>query len=196
LNGKPDYSEKREPELDTLSKERKVYVALHTLLNYSLTEEDAFPHRNTIFTGLRFMDWPAYGRLGEAGKEAETIQELFDWMKAQETLTDNEIAGLQLALLSNLDGIYADMYSSVLCYAFLKEPAVFIECLNYDPDNAENSKKVVMMTVYGAAARSEDLERVEAVLQELIDCDALSDGAVPWAEEMLKRCEEPYGEMS
>lgn len=193
-DGKPDYSEKQKPELETLSKERKVYVALHTLLNHSLTEEDAFPHRNTIFTGLRFIDWPAYGRLGEAGKEAETIQELFNWINVQETLTDNEISGLQLALLSNLDGAYADMYSTVLFNAFLKEPVVFVECLNYDPDNAENSKNVVMMTVYGAAAKAEDLERVKVVLQELIDCDALSDGAVPWAEAMLERCEEPYGD--
>jgi transcriptional regulator with XRE-family HTH domain len=193
LNGKPDYSEKQEPELETLSKERKVYVALHTLLNYSLTEEDAFPHRNTIFTGLQFIDWLAYGRLGEAGKEVETIQELFNWINVQETLNDNEIAGLQLALLSNLDGIYADMYSTVLFNAFLKEPAVFVECLNYDPDNAENSKSVVMLTVYGAAATAEDLERAQAVLHKLLDFNVLSEGAVPWAEEMLKRCNEGYG---
>ena len=30
VNGKPDYSQKQEPDLETLSKERKVYVALHT----------------------------------------------------------------------------------------------------------------------------------------------------------------------
>ncbi|MGI6628457.1 MAG: helix-turn-helix domain-containing protein [Bacillota bacterium] len=193
LNGKPDYSEKHDPEQDILSKERKVYVALHTLLNYSLTEEDAFPHRNTIFTGLQCIDWPAYGRLGEAGKEAETIQELFNWIKMQESLANDEIAGLQLALLSNLDGIYTDMYSHVLCNAFFEEPAVFIECLNYDPDNSKNSKNVVMLTVYGAADRAEDLERVQAVLHKLLDFNVLSDGAVPWAEEMLKRCDDPYG---
>ncbi len=193
LNGKPDYSEKQEPEQEPLSKERKVYVALHRLLNYSLAEEDALPHRNTIFAGLRFIDWPAYGRLGEAGKETETIQELFNWIKMQESLADNEIAGLQLALLSNLDGIYADMYSYVLCNAFFKEPAVFIECLNCDPGNSKNSKNVVMLTVYGAAISAEDLERVQAVVQELIDGDALSDDAIPWAEEMLKRCADPCG---
>ncbi len=194
VNGKPDYSQKQEPDLETLSKERKVYVALHTLLNHSLTEQDAFPHRNTIFAGLRYIDWMAYARLGEFGKEAETIQELFTWIKTQETYSDNEIAGLQLALLSNLDGIYTDMYSSVLCNAFLKEPAVFVECLNYDPDNVENSNNVVMLTVYGAAVSDEILEEVKATLRELIECDALTGGAVPWAELMLRRCDDPYGE--
>jgi hypothetical protein len=58
---------------------------------------------------------------------------------------------------------------------------------------AKNSKNVVMLTVYGAADRAEDLERVQAVLHKLLDFNVLSDGAVPWAEEMLKRCDDPYG---
>ncbi len=194
LDGEPDYSQKQEPDMEELSKERRVYVALHTLLNYSLTEDDAFPYRNTIFTGLRFMDWPAYGKLGEAGKEAETIQELFEWIESQDKLTDNEMAGLQLALLSNLDGAYSEMYSHVLYDAFLKKPALFLECLGLDPDNAENSKNVVTLTVYAAAANEERLETVEAVIQKQLDLNTLSEGAVTWARLMLKRCADPYGQ--
>lgn len=194
-NGEPDYSQRQEPDKEELSKERKVYVALHTLLNYSLTEEDAFPYRNTILTGLRFVDWPAYGKLGEAGKEAETIQKLFDWIRSQDELTDNEIAGLQLALLSNLDGAYAEMYSHVLYDSFLKAPVVFLECLSYDPDNAENSKNAVAMTVY-AAAGVEELEKVEALIQKQLDLNTLSEGAASWAKLMLERCAAPYGQES
>jgi transcriptional regulator with XRE-family HTH domain len=193
VNGKPDYSQRQEPDLETVSKERRVYIALHTLLNYSLTEKDAAPHRNTVFSGLRFVDWEAYGKLGELGKDAETVQQLFTWIKDQETYSESEIIGLQLALLSDLDGTYAEMYSSVLCNAFLKEAALFVECLNCNPDNVENSQKVAKLTVYGAASDGV-LEEVEATLQELIDCDALTDGAVTWAELMLRYCDNPYGE--
>ena len=109
--------------METVSKERRVYIALHTLLNYSLTDKDAAPHRDTVFSGLRFVDWEAYGKLGELGKDADTVQQLFTWIKEQEAYSESEIIDLQLALLSNLEETYADMYSSVLCYVFLKEPA-------------------------------------------------------------------------
>lgn len=194
LNGKPDYSKRQEPELETLSKERKVYVALQTLLNHSMTEEDASAYRKTIFNGLRFIDWTKYGKLGEAGNEFETIQELLSWIDAQETFTDAEMIGLQLVLETNIDGIYCDMYSGVLCNAFFKNPAAFIECLSNSPGNAKNSKNVVIITVYGAAVTSEKLESFEAELHELINCGALSDGAVPWAEQLLERCSHPYGD--
>ena len=130
------------------------------------------PHRDTVFSGLRFVDWEAYGKLGELGKDAETVQQLFTWIKEQEAYSESEIIDLQLALLSNLEETYADMYSSVLCYVFLKEPAVFIECLSINPDNAENSKRVAELTAYGAASEGV-LEEVKATLQEWIDCGAL-----------------------
>ncbi|HHX09974.1 MAG TPA: helix-turn-helix transcriptional regulator [Firmicutes bacterium] len=193
VNGKPDYSQKQDPDLETVSKERRVYIALHTLLNYSLTDKDAAPHRDTVFSGLRFVDWEAYGKLGELGKDADTVQQLFTWIKEQEAYSESEIIDLQLALLSNLEETYADMYSSVLCYVFLKEPAVFIECLRINPDNAENSKRVAELTAYGAASEGV-LEEVKATLQEWIDCGALTDGAVPWAELILQYCDETYGE--
>ena len=120
LNGKPDYSQKQEPDLETLSKERKVYVPLHTLLNSAMTEEDARPYREAVFQGLRYIDWIAYGKLGEAGKDAETIEELLSWIDAQESFTEDEITDLQLVLQTNIDGIYADMYSTVLYNTFLK----------------------------------------------------------------------------
>ena len=50
----------------------------------------------------------------------------------------------------------------------------------------ENSNNVVMLTVYGAAVSDEILEEVKATLRELIECDALTGGAVPWAELMLR----------
>lgn len=191
VNGTPDYSGRQEPDLETLSKEREVYVALHTLLNYWLTDADAAPYRKTVFNGLRDMDWSTYGKLGEAGKETETIEELLDWIDAQETYSDEEIGGIQLALLSNIDGIYADMYSTVLCNVFLKNPASFVERLSDDPDTAENSEKIVMSTVYGATATTEKLESVKSAIQALIGSGALSNDAVVWAERMLDRCAHP-----
>ena len=191
INGTPDYSEKQEPELETLSKEREVYVALHTLLNYWLTDADAAPYRETVFNGLHDLDWVTYGKLGEAGKEMETIEELLGWIDAQETYADKEIAGIQLAPLSNIDGIYADMYSTVLCNVFLKNPASFIERLSNDPGTAENSEKVVMLTVYGATITTEKLESVKAAIQELLNSGALSDESVLWANRLLDRCDHP-----
>lgn len=79
----------------------------------------------------------------------------------------------------------------MLC--FLEGAGVFIECLSINPDNAENSKRVAELTAYGAASEGV-LEEVKATLQEWIDCGALTDGAVPWAELILQYCDETYGE--
>jgi len=192
-NGKPDYSNKQDPEQETLSKERKVYVALHTLLNYSIPEDDALLYREIIFSGLRNIDWIEYGKLGGENQEAETIEELFNWIDSQDKLTAEEITGMQLVPQTNLDGIYADMYSTLLCNAFLKYPDTFVECLGFEPGGEKNSDKVVMLTAYGAAVTEENLENVKDKLDELISCSALSESAVPWAEKMLKRCDNPYG---
>ena len=192
-NGVPDYSMKQEPELETLTKEREVFVALHTLKNYKMDEKDAFPYRNTIFTGLRFIDWNTYGKLGEAGKESETIMELFYWIDAQKNLTNNEICGLQLGLLSNMDGAYTDLYSSILLKTFIQYPQIFLECLAYDLVNYENSSNVVKMTVYSATATQQKIESVKNILLEVINSNQLSDEALLWSKRMSELCENNYG---
>ncbi|MGE4486069.1 MAG: hypothetical protein AB7C97_13275, partial [Oscillospiraceae bacterium] len=146
-----------------------------------------------IFSGLRNIDWIEYGKLGGENQEAETIEELFNWIDSQDKLTAEEITGMQLVPQTNLDGIYADMYSTLLCNAFLKYPDTFVECLGFEPGGEKNSDKVVMLTAYGAAVTEENLENVKDKLDELISCSALSESAVPWAEKMLKRCDNPYG---
>lgn len=189
-SGTPDYNMKQEPELETLTKEREVYVALHTLKNYKMSVEDSFPYRNTIFTGLRFIDWNTYGKLGEAEKGSETVMELLYWLDAQQNLTDNEICGLQLGLMSNIDGAYTDLYSSILLKTFIRYPQIFLECLAYDSDNYENSNKVVKMTVYSATATQQKLEDVKNILLNVINSNKLSDEALLWAKQMSELCME------
>lgn len=191
-DGKPDYSQRQEPDLETLSKERKVYVALHTLLCHSMTKQDSASFREAIFSGLRNIDWREYGKLGEMGKDADTIQELIHWLDSHQEYTAEELTGMQLALLSNLDGIYSDMYSTVLCNALIKEPAVFIECMDSGRELFENSEKVAMMVIYGAGPNS-NIEGVETIINDLLRNDALTDGAVVWAERLRELCAEALG---
>ena len=191
-NGKPDYSNRQAPEQETLSKERKVYVALHTLLDYSIPEDDALLYKEIIFSGLRNINWIEYGKLGGENKEAETIEELFNWIDSLDKLTAEEITGMLLVPQTNIDGIYADMYATLLCNAFLKYPDIFVERLGLEPGGEENSDKVVMLTAYGATVTEEKFESVTDELHTLIDCDALSDEALPWASKMLARCANPY----
>lgn len=191
-DGKPDYSEKQEPDLETLSKERNVYVSLHTLLNHTMTEKDAAPYREAIFSGLRDLDWPLYGKLGEAGKDAETIEELISWLDKQEKYSAGEMTGLQLALLSNLDGAYSEMYSTVLCNALIKDPVLFIECMDAGPELSDNSEEVARSVIYGAGPKS-NIEGVRAIIDNLITCGALTDGAQIWALRLIELCDDALG---
>jgi hypothetical protein len=51
------------------------------------------------------------------------------------------MTGLQLALLSNLDGAYSEMYSTVLCNALIKDPVLFIECRTQVPSFQITAKR-------------------------------------------------------
>ena len=172
----------QEPELEqeSLSTERRVLEALDKLLQGTTTKSDVDICRDTLFSGLGLMDWEAYEVLSEACKKTEAISRLFRWIEAQTSYTYDEILSLQLVHTSNLGEAYTDIYAQVLCDVFLKEPAIFLACLDHSPDDERGSESVVYMTISAAKATEKD-DRIRRLTKDLIDSKNLSEGAVIWA---------------
>ena len=105
-----------EVAIDSPGAAQSTYIALTALENdRDLSTEEIYQYRAAIYANIPFLDWVAFGKLGEAGKETETQQMLLSWLAKQENLSETEIACLLAgACRTNLDGWMADGYCAVL----------------------------------------------------------------------------------
>lgn len=151
VDGEVDFSQRLEPERETVDETRAAYIALHTInTDENLSGEELYQCRRTIFENLQYMDWQAYGLLGEAGHEDETRSELLGWLSSQGDFSRDELLGLQLGCASNLDGWLAEDYSTALCRAFFRYPIQFAQLLADNAGSVENSRIAALDAAYGA----------------------------------------------
>jgi DNA-binding XRE family transcriptional regulator len=150
-DGEPDFSRRTEPEREDVDETRAVYITFSALAgDENLSGEEMYQDRRTIFENLPFLDWQAYGLLGEAGQEDQTCRALLNWLASQGSLSKDELLGLQLGCAANLDGWLADEYSHALCNAFFLYPIEFTELLSDNANSVENSRAVVLLMAYDA----------------------------------------------
>lgn len=168
-NGQPDFSQRQEPELEELDATRAVYVALFALQNdQNLSEEDAYLHRQTIYQNLQFLDWQAYGLLGEAGREVETQGQLLYWLQENRALSQEQIMGLLLgACRSRLDGWLTDAYATALFCTFLQCPESFLRTLSDDRLSGEEQTRVADLVLCGGTANETTTAELRESLQDL-----------------------------
>lgn len=191
VNGEPDFSQRTEPEQEEIDETRAVYIAFQTLTtDANLSGEEQYQCRRTIFENLRYLDWPAYGQLGEAGQEIGTCEALTYWLETMGDLSQNEILGLQLGVQSNLDGFYTENYSRVLANAFFLYPIQFAQLLADNENSVEDSADVVMLTAYGSDLYPEQ----EAAAIEELRRYGLTGREGAWADFLIERMETPIGD--
>jgi hypothetical protein len=58
-DGKPDTAKSRTRPRNPVKRAQRLCVTPY-LLNHTMTEKDAAPYREAIFSGLRDLDWPLY----------------------------------------------------------------------------------------------------------------------------------------
>ena len=152
VDGQPDFSGRQEPEQETADAAQTVYIALQALLHDgNLSAEDAYRCRQDIYGNLYQLDWQAYGALGEAGKEDETVFELLGYLNTQETLSEGEITGLLSgAVDSSLDGAYTDSYALAMARAFVAYPESYVKCIASERfADADDRQILISLTGYG-----------------------------------------------
>ncbi len=187
-NGQPDFSQRQEPEREELDATRVVYVALSALQNdQNLSEEDAYLHRQTIYQNLQFLDWQAYGLLGEAGRELETQGQLLYWLQKNRAQSQEQIMGLLLgACRSHLDGRLTDAYVTVLFSTFLQYPERFLRTLSDDRLSGEEQTRVADLVLRGGTVDEITTAELREALQDL----ARTGGWTQREEENLERLTE------
>lgn len=168
-DGHGDFDGREQPEMEPVDASRAVYIACYALTtDQNLSEEEKYQHRQTIYGNLQFMDWQSYGKLGEAGKEDETVGKLLHWLCERRTLSTGEIKGLLLgACRSNLDGWMAENYSGAMATVFVAYPESFIQCLGDDAFTPEEREGIILTTVYGATVTEESRAEALAAAESL-----------------------------
>jgi len=189
-DGQPDFSQRQEPEREEIDGTRAVFIALYALNHdANLSAEDTYTHARTIYQNLEHLDWQAFGKLGEAGQEDQTWEELLRWLSAQEKLSVDHIEGLLLgACRSNLDGWLTDSYALAMARAFAAYPETYVEVLAGEGFSDEERERIVSMTGYGSDA-PEDLHRgaLEAMASLTGDPLRLSEQEWVWGELLRER---------
>ncbi|MBU5626951.1 helix-turn-helix domain-containing protein [Oscillibacter sp. MSJ-2] len=190
VDGEPDFSQRTEPEREEIDATRAVYIAFQTLTtDANLSGEEQYQCRRTIFENLRYLDWPAYGQLGEAGQEIAACEKLTYWLETVGDLSKDEILGLQMGVQSNLDGFYSENYSRVLANAFFLYPIQFAQLLADNENSMEDSRHVVSLTAYGSDLYPEQ----EAAAVEKLRRYGLSGREGAWADFLIAYMEAPIG---
>ena len=133
VDGEPDFSQRQEPERETISDTQRVYIAWNQLVtNDNLSAEERYTCHQTIFSGLADLDWQELGRLGSTEYPQQTMEALLSWLLEQAPYTESEILSLQMGVQSNLDGWLTEDYANLLSTAFFGDPVAFARKLTTD----------------------------------------------------------------
>ena len=190
VDGQPDFSARKEPEREEIDETRTVYIALQALEDdANLSAEEVYRCRQDIYSNLQYMSWQEFGRLGEAGKSDETIFTLLNWLVKQDTLSEDEICGLQAGWYrTDLDGAYAEPYTTALGRAFIRYPMEYVQILAGEDFTEEEQDQIVGATGYGTDV-PEDVHQqaVDAISEVLGNSEMLTEQQLRWAELLGQR---------
>ena len=190
VDGEPDFSARREPEREEIDETRTVYIALHALRDQTnLSAEEVYQYRRDIYGNLQYISWWDFGGLGEAGKSDETIFTLLNWLVKQDTLSEDEIYGLQAGWYrTDLDGACAEPYTTALGRAFIRYPMEYVQILAGEDFTEEEQDQIVGATAYGTDV-PEDVHQqaVDAISEVLGNSEMLTEQQLRWAELLGQR---------
>jgi len=180
-DGKPDFSERQEPEWEEIDATRAVFIALYALENdANLSAEEIYTHTRTIYQNLQDLDWQEYGIMGEAGQEDQTREELLRWLMGQEMLSVDSIKGLLLgACRSNLDGWMTDSYAIAMARAFANYPEEYVRLLAGEVFSDSERNIIISLTGYGSDG-PEDFHKQVLEAMESLTNDPLRLSEVEW----------------
>ncbi|MBE6963785.1 MAG: helix-turn-helix transcriptional regulator [Ruminococcaceae bacterium] len=184
-DGEPDFSQRQDPERETLNDARRVYIAWNQLeTNNNLSAEERYTYRRDIFSLLPMMDWQEFGLCGGYNLEDETRFALMVWLETQRTYTASEMQWLQLGASNpGIDGIYADRYSAVLFQAFCSDPLTFVKALSSSGSGAEPAmQRAISATAYHADLYPGDTQQALDVLIAAQQEHLLLEKESLWAE--------------
>ncbi len=191
-NGEVDFGERQEPEKEQIDETRAVYIALYALnTDANLSAEEVYTHTATIYSNLQALDWQEFGRMGEAGKEEQTREELLGWLMAQRTLSADSIQGLLLgACYSNLDGWLTDSYACAMARAFVSYPEEYVRILAGERFSDTEREWLISLTGYGSEVPEDFHEDALAAMKSLTgDPLCLSEDEWVWGEMLRDRLE-------
>ena len=184
VDGQPDFSARKEPGREQADAAQAVYIALQALEDdANLSAEEVYRCRQDIYSNLQYMSWQEFGRLGEAGKSDETIFTLLNWLVKQDTLSEDEICGLQAGWYrTDLDGAYAEPYTTALGRAFIRYPMEYVQILAGEDFTEEEQDQIVGATGYGTDV-PEDVHQqaVDAISEVLGNSEMLTEQQLRWA---------------
>ncbi|MBE6995977.1 MAG: helix-turn-helix transcriptional regulator [Ruminococcaceae bacterium] len=184
-NGEPDFSQRQDPEQETLSDARRVYIAWNQLeTNNNLSAEERYTYRRDIFSLLPTMDWQEFGLCGGYNLEDETRFALMVWLETQRTYTASEMLWMQLGASNpGIDGIYADRYSGILFQAFCFDPLTFVKALSSGGTETEPAmQRAISATAYHADLYPGDTQQALDVLTAAQQEHLLLEKEALWAE--------------
>lgn len=188
VNGEPDFSKRQEPEQETLSDARKVYIAFHQLVtNDNLSAVERYAYRCDVFGLLPSVDWQEYTVCsGTYEKPDVGFFALMDWLARQESYSESEILWLQMgSAAKGLDGAYTDMYCHVLSRALFYDPVEFAKQLAVDGIPEETMRLAITFTAYDAYYYPTETETAVKFLQKTLDDGGFTDTQAGWAQQLM-----------
>ena len=182
VDGEPDFSQRQEPERETISDTQRVYIAWNQLVtNDNLSAEERYTYQQTIFSGLAYLDWQELGQLGSTEYPQQTMEALLSWLREQAPYTGSKILSLQMGVQSNLDGWLTDSYASLLSAAFFGDPVTFAR--NLATDSLEDTMyQVIRLTAYDAELYPAELETALDTLDAALADGTFTEAQQGWAE--------------
>ena len=181
-NGDPDYSNRQDLYMESISETRKVYIAWNELVtNSNLSAEEVYTDRWTVFSGLSGLDWQEFGSLGTTEHPEQTTEAFLSWLKDQAPYSEPETFRLQMGVQSNMDGWLSESYSSLLSTAFFGNPIFFVKGLAY-PGLEDTTWDVIMHTSYSAELYPVELETALDTLEAAIDNGNFTESELGWTK--------------
>lgn len=182
VDGEPDFSQRQEPEQETVSDTQRVYIAWNQLVtNDNLSAEERYTCHQTIFNSLADLDWQELGRLGSTEYPQQTMEALLSWLLEQAPYTESEILFLQMGIQSNLDGWLTEDYANLLSTAFFGDPVAFARKLT--TDSLEDTMcQAIRLTAYDAELYPVELEAALDTLDGALADGTFTEAQQGWAE--------------
>lgn len=90
-DGEPDFSQRQEPEQETLSDARRVYIARERLrTDNNLSAEEEYQCRREILALAPTMDWAEFALCAGEGQGETAVRELTAWLEAQNAVSGSQ----------------------------------------------------------------------------------------------------------
>jgi len=173
---------------------QQVYIAFNRLVTgkSSLTAEEQYTLRWTVFSGLSDLNWGTFGALGSTASPEDTMIALLTWLGEQTPYSESEIFRIQMGCQSNPDGWLADSYAHLLATALFDDPIAFVKGLSHD-GLEDCMSQAVSLARYDAELYPIEREAAVQTLEEASQANTFTDPQTQWAQVLLQNLTAPEG---